>query len=220
MSRNMLKNATPWLISGFAFLGQAMSSTRAVCSLGVAATNVLPNRSEHSLSSQASPPRIGTWPSGRSVIMKSMYSGTPASVALPERSSFGMTRSARTRTVSHSCGVKNAGANGPFIASRANCAARAASAGVHLNAAVSAARCDAIAILLARHVPPRRAAHLRDERAERLLHVLDLEVFVIGELPVEAEHGDAPFVHDSRIDFAVAAVIGNHLAAPGEPDVR
>src|SRR2546426_277138 len=59
MSRNMLKNATPWLISGRAFLGQAMSSTRGVCSLGVAATNVLPNRSEHSLSSQASPPRIG-----------------------------------------------------------------------------------------------------------------------------------------------------------------
>ena len=83
-----------------------------------------------------------------------------------------------------------------------------------------AARRDAVAILLARHVPPWRAAHLRDERAERLLHVLDLEVFVIGELPVEAEHGDAPFVHDSRIDFAVAAVVGNHLAAPREPDVR
>src|SRR2546427_9341566 len=66
--------------------------------------------------------------------MKSMYSGTPASVALPERSSRGITRSTRTRTVSHSCGVKKAGANGVFAASasHARVAARWASAGVHL----------------------------------------------------------------------------------------
>jgi hypothetical protein len=43
--------------------------------------------------------------------MKSMNSGTPASVALPERSSFGMIRSTRTRTVAYSCAVKNFGLN-------------------------------------------------------------------------------------------------------------
>src|SRR5256885_2845279 len=37
--------------------------------------------------------------------MKSMNSGTPASVALPERSSLGMIRSTSTRTVSHSWAV-------------------------------------------------------------------------------------------------------------------
>jgi len=41
--------------------------------------------------------------------MKSMNSGAFASVALPERSSFGMTMSESTRTVRHSCGVKNFG---------------------------------------------------------------------------------------------------------------
>ena len=37
-------------------------------------------------------------------MMKSMNSGTPASVALPERSSFGMTMSTSMRTVAYSCG--------------------------------------------------------------------------------------------------------------------
>ena len=41
---------------------------------------------------------------GSSIMMKSMNSGTPASVALPERSSRGMMMSASMRTVSHSCG--------------------------------------------------------------------------------------------------------------------
>jgi hypothetical protein len=41
--------------------------------------------------------------------MKSTNSGTRASVALPERSSAGITTSARTRTVAHSWGVKNLG---------------------------------------------------------------------------------------------------------------
>jgi hypothetical protein len=43
-------------------------------------------------------------------MVKSMNSGTPASVALPERSSRGMTMSARTRTVRYSAAVKNFGA--------------------------------------------------------------------------------------------------------------
>ena len=38
-----------------------------------------------------------------------MNSGTPASVAPPERSSLGMIRSTSMRTVCHSCGVKNFG---------------------------------------------------------------------------------------------------------------
>src|SRR5450759_2851148 len=38
-----------------------------------------------------------------------MNSGTPTSVALPDRSSFGMTMSTRTRTVAYSCAVKNVG---------------------------------------------------------------------------------------------------------------
>ena len=43
-----------------------------------------------------------------------MNSGTPASVALPDRSSFGMMMSTSTRTVAHSCAVKNFGLNGAF----------------------------------------------------------------------------------------------------------
>ena len=40
-----------------------------------------------------------------------MNSGTPASVALPERSSFGMIMSASAPTVAHSSAVKNFGLN-------------------------------------------------------------------------------------------------------------
>src|SRR5262245_9740385 len=43
-----------------------------------------------------------------------MNSGTCASVALPERSSRGITRSASTRTRAHSRAVKNFGVYGPF----------------------------------------------------------------------------------------------------------
>ena len=77
----------------------------------------------------------------RSFIMKSMNSGTPASVALPERSSFGMMKSASTRTVSISCAVKNwSGAPGkPGPVPRATAAALSA-AGVppRLHAAATA----------------------------------------------------------------------------------
>src|SRR6266542_4104323 len=208
-----------------------MSSRTAERSLSEHCRKVFPERSEHSLSSHASPPRIGTWPSGRSLSMKSMNSGTPASVALPERSSRGITRSTSIRTVSHSWGVKNVGAygeeGGACSAVRANPAARAASAGVHLNAAVTAAmaiaptasRRDAVAVLARRHRRIDLTTHLRDQCPEGLLHVFHLQVFVVGKLPVEAEHGDSPFVHDVGIDLAVAAVVGNHLAAAGEAHV-
>ncbi len=46
-----------------------------------------------------------------SIMMKSMNSGTPASVALPDRSSAGMRMSTSMRTVSYSRGVKNCGVN-------------------------------------------------------------------------------------------------------------
>jgi hypothetical protein len=52
-----------------------------------------------------------------------MYSGTPASLALPERSSFGMTMSASSVIVAYSCAVKNFGLCGPFAAAAAGFAA-------------------------------------------------------------------------------------------------
>src|SRR6266852_5345670 len=63
------------------------------------------------------------------------------------------------------------------------------------------------------------APHLGDEGAERLLHVFDLQVLVVGELPVKAKNGDAPAVHDPGIDLAIAVLVGDHLAATREPDV-
>src|SRR5258706_5586788 len=116
-SRNWLKNATPWLCSGLAFLCQAMSSTTWRRSASVQSAKLLAKRSPHSRSSQARPPRIAVWRFSRwrsvaraSTIQLSMNSGTSASVALPECSSFGTTMSARMRTVVHSWAVKNLGA--------------------------------------------------------------------------------------------------------------
>src|SRR6266576_896317 len=65
----------------------------------------------------------------------------------------------------------------------------------------------------------RRAAHLGDDRSGRLMHVLYLEILVIGPLPMEAKYGNAPVVHDVRIDLAVAVLIGDHLAAAREADI-
>ena len=73
--------------------------------------------------------------------MKSMNSGTPASVALPDRSSFGMTMSASTLTSLNSVAVKNFGTNGFAVAARAAWAAAAAcaaSASVHAKVAAGA----------------------------------------------------------------------------------
>src|SRR6185295_1791782 len=57
-SRKLLKNATPWLTSGFAFCGHAMSSRTAVRSAAVQSRNVLSWRSWPSRSIHARPPRI------------------------------------------------------------------------------------------------------------------------------------------------------------------
>ena len=77
---------------------------------------------------------------------------------------------------------------------------------------------DAVALLRGRHRRHRRAAHLGDDRAEGLLHVLDLLVLVVAPLEVEAQHRDAPLVDHGRIDLAVAVRVGDHLAAAGEVD--
>src|SRR6266480_6735544 len=84
---------------------------------------------------------MGVCRSGSSPSMKSMNSGTPASVALPERSSFGMIRSTSTRTVSHSWGVNCFGSYGVprASASRARAEASRSDSAVHGNAAASGA---------------------------------------------------------------------------------
>ena len=75
--------------------------------------------------------------------MKSMNAGTPASVALPDRSSRGMIRSTRTATVAYSCAVKNFGLKALAFAAASACAAVAcscaclASAGVQTIAAAT-----------------------------------------------------------------------------------
>src|SRR5207244_11124728 len=81
-----------------------------------------------------------------------------------------------------------------------------------------AARRDAVAPLRRGHGLAHLAAHLPDERAERLLHVLHLLVLVVRPLPVEPQHGDAPPVHQARVELAVGVVIGDHLAAAREAD--
>ena len=56
---------------------------------------------------------------------------------------------------------------------------------------------DAVAALLSSACAiEHRAAHLGDERAEGLLHVLHLVELVVGPLPVEAEHRNAELVDD------------------------
>ena len=81
-----------------------LASLRLAC----ASTNVLPEAArafgvEPGEAAAHRQPRVVA-ASRASESMKSMNSGTSASVALPERSSRGMMLSASTRTVRHSCG--------------------------------------------------------------------------------------------------------------------
>src|SRR5712692_387952 len=62
------------------------------------------------------------------------------------------------------------------------------------------------------------AAESFHDGAERFLHVLCLAEFVLRPPEVEAEHGNAPLVHDLGIDLAVGVRIGKHLAAAGKTD--
>src|SRR5450759_4724708 len=233
-----------------------------------------------------------------------MNSGTPTSVALPDRSSFGITMSTRTRTVAYSCAVKNVGLKAApgFAAARAVCAcwcACAASASVQVKPAASGAEPSSRSMVrrsmvdiawlnpsraalvrdemagphrerqdgpravlvrlrheraavgdeqvlhivrlavpvqhrrarvvphardaqlvddpsaplqavvggLGRHRRSRRPAHLLDEGAEGLLHVLRLLLLVVAPLEVETEDGDAELVHHPGIDLAVGVLV-------------
>ena len=80
--------------------------------------------------------------------MKSMNSGTAASVALPDRSSRGMMMSTSTPMVAHSCALKNLGLYGVAVFRAAVCAACAcvcaccASASVHAKPAAAGAAAE------------------------------------------------------------------------------
>src|SRR5690606_23913334 len=76
----------------------------------------------HCTSSQRRPPLTGVCSSGLSLTMNSMKSGTPASVALPDTSSFGIMMSTRTAMVAISWSLKNVSAR--------NFSSRAISSGV------------------------------------------------------------------------------------------
>ena len=93
---------------------------RRCAAAAVQSRNRLSKRSSHSQvdPGQAAAHRASAAPAS-STIMKSMNSGTPASVALPDRSSFGMIRSTSTRTVAYSCAVKNFGLNAARFAGAA-----------------------------------------------------------------------------------------------------
>ena len=123
--RNRVNQLTPRINAGRAFFGHAMSSRTCVRCASVAPRKSVPKRPRNSLSNQARPPRIETFDCSVvsfSASMKSTNSGALASVALPERSSLGMMMSDKTRTVFHSCAVKNFGLYG--AAAPASSAAR------------------------------------------------------------------------------------------------
>src|SRR5450631_1214608 len=58
-----------------------------------------------------------------------------------------------------------------------------------------------------------------DNLAESLLHVFRHFDFVVAPLPVEAKHGNPPFVCRVRINVAIAVLVGNHFTAASEADV-
>ena len=109
-SRNSLKNATPWRTPAGAFSGQAMSSSRAVRCVARRTRNGA--RNGGALRCRATPARRASTAvrPGSSIRMKSMNSGTPASVALPERSSLGNDEVHEHPDRRHSWAVKNFGA--------------------------------------------------------------------------------------------------------------
>src|SRR5207244_12639237 len=55
---------------------------------------------------------------------------------------------------------------------------------------------------------------------EGLLHVLRLQILVLAEREMEAQHRNAELIDHVRIDVTVAIVVGNHLAASGKADGR
>src|SRR5437868_2888114 len=79
---------------------------------------------------------------------------------------------------------------------------------------------DSIAFALVGHLVEDLASHLLDERAESLLHVPNLVVLIVRPLPVKTKDRNSVLVLHRWIELAVAAVVRNHLAAPGEVDLR
>src|SRR6185437_8391962 len=79
---------------------------------------------------------------------------------------------------------------------------------------------EPLPLLLRRHRVEHGPTHLIHQRAERLLHVLALEILVIGPFPVEAQDRNAPLVDGAGIELAVAVLVRDHLAPSREPDVR
>src|ERR1019366_10411411 len=75
---------------------------------------------------------------------------------------------------------------------------------------------DAVPLLLARHARVDHSTHLLQQAPERLLHVLDLEQFVITALPVEAQHRNSPLVDYPGIEFTIGVFVRDHLAPAGE----
>src|SRR5918993_30742 len=57
-----------------------------------------------------------------------------------------------------------------------------------------------------------------EDLAEGPLHVADLIQLVIAPLPVEAQDRYPPAIDGRGIDFAVAVLVGDHLAAAGQTD--
>ena len=154
--------------------------------------------------------------SGWSIIMKSMNSGTPASVALPERSSFGMMMSTSTRTVAYSCAVKNFGLKAAAVRAAA-CArlrvlvpparlrprvqAKPAATGADADAAAAASRRLIVVITASPSSAPRRCTRLVRIASARIVHVQFLSA-LRDERPAV---GDEQVLHVVRLAVRCSA---------------
>ena len=73
--------------------------------------------------------------------------------------------------------------------------------------------------------PIRRSARIESSprgfcnQAERLLHVPRHLDFVVAPLPVKAQNRNPAFIHRVRINFAIAVLVRDHLAASGKANV-
>src|SRR5437867_13170494 len=81
-----------------------------------------------------------------------------------------------------------------------------------------AAGCNVVVLLLGRHRAEDLAAHLRDQRAESLLHVAHLIQLVIRPFPMEAQHRNSETIDNDRVALTVGIVVWNHLTASRESD--
>ena len=68
--------------------------------------------------------------------------------------------------------------------------------------------------------PHDATTHGFDEFSKRSLHMAGLLPLVVRPFEVEFQDGDAPLIDDVRVEFAVAHVIGYHLAPTREANAR